>query len=58
MKRLLAHEKVQDIDALRLVLLYALRYEKHSNSELMALVEILKKRKLSEKQIRVNNNDF
>ncbi|RWS23563.1 Vacuolar protein sorting-associated protein 45-like protein [Leptotrombidium deliense] len=43
-RRLISSENVRFIDALRLVLLYALRYEKQSNSDLYGLTETLKKR--------------
>lgn len=55
LRRLVANDKVQDIDALRLVLLYALRYEKHGNNDVYGLVELLKKRGLQEKQTRVSS---
>lgn len=43
-KRLLADPKVGAEDALRLVLLYALRYEKHSNCDTVGLLNQLKQR--------------
>ena len=44
-KRLITpHDKTRDVDALRLVLLYALRYDKHSNSELQTLKQLLRAR--------------
>ncbi|KAI1301897.1 Vacuolar protein sorting-associated protein 45 [Halotydeus destructor] len=52
-KRLLANDKVHDTDALRLVMLYALKYGKNSNNDVHGLQEILRSRKLTEKQIRL-----
>ncbi|CAG2213971.1 VPS45 [Mytilus edulis] len=38
-KTLIASEKIQHIDMLRLVMLYALRYESHSNNDVSGLVD-------------------
>ncbi|RWS00836.1 vacuolar protein sorting-associated protein 45-like protein, partial [Dinothrombium tinctorium] len=43
-RRLIANENVRYVDALRLVLLYALRYEKHSSNDVYSLIEALKKK--------------
>nr|CAG4643835.1 EOG090X03QA [Lepidurus arcticus] len=43
-RRLIASDKVRDLDASRLVVLYALRYEKHSNNDITGLVETLRRR--------------
>lgn len=51
MKRLLANDKVRDIDALRLVLLFVLRFEK--TSETRQLIEGLQRRGLSERQLKL-----
>lgn len=51
LKQLITNHKVRDIDVLRLVLLYALRYETHSNNDIMGLVTKLKARGVSEDQI-------
>lgn len=48
-KNLLNKEKIRDVDMLRLVMLYALRYEKHSSNEIAGLVDILRKKGLSDK---------
>lgn len=48
-RRLIGNEKVRDIDATRLVMLYALHYERHSNNDITGLVDALKKRGVSEK---------
>ncbi|XP_034942666.1 vacuolar protein sorting-associated protein 45 [Chelonus insularis] len=52
-KRLLNNPKVRDVDATRLVMLYALHYEKHTNNEISTLVEMLKKRDVPEKYTKL-----
>ncbi|XP_077446023.1 vacuolar protein sorting-associated protein 45 isoform X2 [Stigmatopora argus] len=47
-RRLLQNPRVSEMDAVRLVALYALRYERHSSSILPALVELLARRGVSE----------
>ncbi|XP_026470099.1 vacuolar protein sorting-associated protein 45-like isoform X2 [Ctenocephalides felis] len=44
-KKLLNNPKLRDSDALRIVLLYALRYEKHTNNGTIGLLEMLSQRK-------------
>ncbi|XP_062516696.1 vacuolar protein sorting-associated protein 45-like [Corticium candelabrum] len=44
LKQLLAKENVTSIDAMRLVLLYALRYERHSSNDVQGLHELLSRR--------------
>ncbi|CAG7734227.1 unnamed protein product [Allacma fusca] len=51
LKQLLDNNKIRDEDALRLVLLYALRYESHSNNDIVGLVSKLKSRGLSQENI-------
>ena len=46
-RALLASDKVRHIDMLRLVMLYALRYESHSNNDLAGLVVALGQRGVS-----------
>ncbi|XP_076157736.1 vacuolar protein sorting-associated protein 45 [Alosa pseudoharengus] len=48
-RRLLQHPRVADLDAVRLVMLYALRYEKHSNSILPSLMDDLQRKGVSER---------
>ncbi|XP_063991078.1 vacuolar protein sorting-associated protein 45 [Diachasmimorpha longicaudata] len=55
-KKLLNNPKVRDIDATRLVMLYALHYEKYTNNEIGTLVEMLKKREVPEKYTRLVYN--
>lgn len=43
-RRLLQSPRVSELDAARLVMLYALRYERHSSSGLPALLEELRGR--------------
>ncbi|XP_039619065.1 vacuolar protein sorting-associated protein 45 [Polypterus senegalus] len=47
-RRLLQHPKVTKLDAARLVMLYALRYEKHSSNNLPGLMEDLNRKGVSE----------
>ncbi|XP_077175410.1 vacuolar protein sorting-associated protein 45 [Paroedura picta] len=48
-RRLLQNPKVSELDATRLVMLYALHYERHSSSSLPALLADLKGRGVSER---------
>nr|SVE84169.1 EOG090X03QA [Daphnia pulex] len=43
-RRLLATDQIRDIDASRLVFLYAIRYNKHPNKDILGLVELLRRR--------------
>ncbi|XP_078062963.1 vacuolar protein sorting-associated protein 45 [Mustelus asterias] len=52
-RKLLQDPKVTDLDAVRLVMLYALRYERHSNSNLVSLREALTRKGVSEKYKRL-----
>ncbi|XP_041931848.1 vacuolar protein sorting-associated protein 45 [Alosa sapidissima] len=49
LRRLLQHPRVVDLDAVRLVMLYALRYEKHSNSILPSLMDDLQRKGVPER---------
>lgn len=51
-KKLLNNDKVRDSDAVKLVMLYVLRYQNHSNNDVTGLVETLKKRGVSERLLR------
>ncbi|CAF0866345.1 unnamed protein product [Adineta ricciae] len=52
-KQLIQNDKIRDEDIVRLICLYALRYEHHGNNETNALLrETLKCRQLSEKYIQ------
>ncbi|XP_060676539.1 vacuolar protein sorting-associated protein 45 [Hemiscyllium ocellatum] len=48
-RKLLQNPKVSDLDAVRLVMLYALRYEHHSNSNLASLMEALTRKGVPDK---------
>ncbi|KAK3098847.1 hypothetical protein FSP39_023672 [Pinctada imbricata] len=48
-KALLSNEKTQQLDMLRLVMLYSLRYESHSNNDIAGLLEVLRKKGVSDK---------
>jgi len=45
---------VRDIDAARLVLLYCLRYEQHTNNDITGLIDALKKKGVPETYIKVS----
>lgn len=53
MRRLLQNPKVTEFDAARLVMLYALHYERHSSNSLPGLMADLKNRGVSEKYRKV-----
>lgn len=52
-RRLLQNPRLAELDAVRLVMLYALRYERHSSSVLPSLMEELSRRGVSERHRRV-----
>lgn len=52
-RRLLQNPRVSELDAVRLVALYALRYERHSSSVLPALLDELARRGVSERHRKV-----
>lgn len=52
-KKLLSSERITDLDATRLVMLYALRYERHSNNDIVGLEELLRKKHVPEKLIKM-----
>ncbi|CAG2114366.1 unnamed protein product [Medioppia subpectinata] len=52
-RKLITSDKIRDLDALRLAMLYALRFEKHSNNDNQSIAELLKKRGISDKQIKL-----
>ncbi|UYV72687.1 VPS45 [Cordylochernes scorpioides] len=54
-RKLLSDPNVRDLDALRLVMLYCLRYEKHSSNDMSGLLDALRKRGLPDKMIKVSN---
>ena len=47
---------MRDIDAARLVMLYALHYEKHTNNDIVGLVDALKHRGVSEHLTKVSTS--
>lgn len=51
-KRLLNNDKVREKDVVKLVILYALRYQTYSNNDLFGLIEQLKKRGVSERHLK------
>lgn len=52
-KRLLQNQRLSELDAVRLVMLYALHYERHSNNALQNLLTDLRNRGVSEKYRRL-----
>ncbi|XP_041465659.1 vacuolar protein sorting-associated protein 45-like [Lytechinus variegatus] len=48
-RTLLGSDKVRDLDACRLVALYGLRYERHTNNNFVGLMEMLRRRGVSDK---------
>lgn len=57
-KELINNQQIRDIDAVRLVMLYALHYEKYTNNDINGLLNLLKSRAVSEKYIKVYKNYF
>ncbi|XP_015601450.1 vacuolar protein sorting-associated protein 45 isoform X2 [Cephus cinctus] len=55
-KRLLNNPRIRDIDATRLVMLYALHYVKHTNNDITGLLDMLKKRGVPEKYTKLIHN--
>lgn len=51
-KKLIANSKVRNIDVARLVMLYALRYQNHTNNDIVGLLEALKKRGLPDELVQ------
>lgn len=51
-KKLILNDKIRSIDALRLAMIYALRYEKNSTSEIEKLIQLLKKKGLTDDETR------
>ena len=52
-KSLFANPKVRDMDLVRVAMLYALRYEKHSSNEIADLVDALAKKGVGERSRRL-----
>ncbi|XP_044766692.1 vacuolar protein sorting-associated protein 45 [Coccinella septempunctata] len=46
-KKLIANDKIRPLDLVKLVILYALRYQNHANNEVVGLIDMLKKRNIS-----------
>ncbi|ERL86007.1 hypothetical protein D910_03421 [Dendroctonus ponderosae] len=51
-KKVIQDDKIRHTDAAKLVMLYALRYQNHTNNETFGLIELLKKRGVSDKLIK------
>lgn len=52
-KELINSQKIREIDSVRLVMLYALHYEKHANNDINGLLNLLKSTGVSEKYIKL-----
>ncbi|CAK9796073.1 Vacuolar protein sorting-associated protein 45 [Anthophora plagiata] len=52
-KELINSQQIREIDCVRLVMLYALHYEKHANNDISGLLNLLKNRSVSEKHIKL-----
>nr|CAG4647780.1 EOG090X03QA [Moina brachiata]SVE92924.1 EOG090X03QA [Moina brachiata] len=52
-RRLVSLDQVRDLDALRLVLLYAIRYSKHSSNDLSGLMDALKRRGTPDRMVEL-----
>lgn len=52
-RRQLANENVSELDMIRMVSLYALRYEKHSSNDVGGLLNMLTRRGVSEQYKKV-----
>ncbi|ESN92176.1 hypothetical protein HELRODRAFT_194330 [Helobdella robusta] len=55
-RSLLHNASIRNLDAVRLVMLYTLRYERHSNNDIFGLVGILRKRGVQEEWIKLVNS--
>lgn len=52
-RELINNQQVREVDCVRLVMLYALHYEKHANNDVSGLLDLLKKRGIPEKSIKL-----
>lgn len=50
-KKLIPNPQIRDSDAVKLVMLYALRYQNHSNNDLIGLRNLLRKRGISDQHL-------
>lgn len=53
-RKLISNDKVQYLDATRLLMLYVLHYDKHSSNDKAGLIDTLKKKGTTEKYINVS----
>lgn len=51
-RKMLNNSKIRNIDAARLVMLYAIRYQSHTNNDINGLLEVLKKRSVPDDLIQ------
>ncbi|XP_029036738.1 vacuolar protein sorting-associated protein 45 isoform X1 [Osmia bicornis bicornis] len=55
-KELINSQQIREIDCVRLVMLYALHYEKHASNDISGLLNLLKNKGISEKYIKLVYN--
>ncbi|KOC65787.1 Vacuolar protein sorting-associated protein 45, partial [Habropoda laboriosa] len=55
-RELINSQQVQEMDCVKLVMLYALHYEKHTNNDINGLLNLLKLRGVSERHIKLVYN--
>ncbi|KZC15037.1 Vacuolar protein sorting-associated protein 45, partial [Dufourea novaeangliae] len=55
-KELINSQQIQEIDMVRLVMLYALHYEKYANNDINGLMSLLKSKGVSEKNVKLIHN--
>jgi vacuolar protein sorting-associated protein 45 len=51
-RKLISNEKIRNTDIAKLVMLYALRYQNHTNNDIVGLIELLKKRGVAERLVK------
>ena len=56
-KELINNQQIREIDVVRLVMLYALHYEKYANNDINGLLNLLKNRGVSDKYVKVYENE-
>ncbi|XP_054011851.1 vacuolar protein sorting-associated protein 45 [Hylaeus anthracinus] len=55
-RELINNYQIREIDSVRLVMLYALHYEKHTNNDISGLLNVLKSKGISEKYVKHVHN--
>lgn len=52
LRRIIAKDSIRPLDAAKLVMLYTLKYEKHTNNDIAGLIELLKKQNIPDNLIK------